>query len=209
MRTPTRQETQTAWARSMNVPADELRTWLDGPESASVGTRSPDARWSVGQLAGLATVDLLAVPLAEWDEADLRHARRTLGYVRRHRAQFPRGDVSASRWRHSLRNWGHDPLWAQRLALPAESGEILLDGRGVGWVDFDPMPHGVEVLDLAIDPAHREQGLGTAALHELARRHECSVDVRVEPGTTAADWFGRRGFAALGGDPAALRRCAR
>jgi hypothetical protein len=33
-----------------------------------------------------------------------------VGYVRRHLAQPPSGEVENSRWRYSLMNWGHDPL---------------------------------------------------------------------------------------------------
>jgi hypothetical protein len=36
--------------------------------------------------------------------------RKVVGYVRRHLAQRPPGDVRDTRWRHSLMNWGHDPL---------------------------------------------------------------------------------------------------
>jgi hypothetical protein len=28
----------------------------------------------------------------------------------RHSAQRPSGDVKDTRWRYSLKNWGHDPL---------------------------------------------------------------------------------------------------
>jgi len=33
-----------------------------------------------------------------------------VGYVHRHMAQRPSGDIEGSRWRKSLMNWGHDPL---------------------------------------------------------------------------------------------------
>ncbi len=33
-----------------------------------------------------------------------------VGYVHRHQAQKPSGDVEGGRWRYSLMNWGHDPL---------------------------------------------------------------------------------------------------
>jgi hypothetical protein len=32
-----------------------------------------------------------------------------VGYVKRHLAQRPSGDISDSAWRYSLMNWGHDP----------------------------------------------------------------------------------------------------
>nr|WP_201775475.1 DUF3140 domain-containing protein [Actinoplanes utahensis] len=36
--------------------------------------------------------------------------RQVVGYVHRHLAQRPDGDVTGTRWRHSLMHWGHDPL---------------------------------------------------------------------------------------------------
>jgi hypothetical protein len=36
--------------------------------------------------------------------------RKVVGYVHRHLAQRPDGDVTDTAWRHSLMNWGHDPL---------------------------------------------------------------------------------------------------
>lgn len=36
--------------------------------------------------------------------------RTVVGYVHRHLAPKPSGDVADTAWRHSLMNWGHDPL---------------------------------------------------------------------------------------------------
>jgi hypothetical protein len=40
--------------------------------------------------------------------------RKVVGFVKRHSAQGPHEEyrVPGSRWRHSLMNWGHDPLRA-------------------------------------------------------------------------------------------------
>ena len=43
-------------------------------------------------------------------DADEAHMRKVVGYVHRHLAQRPSGDVRDTAWRHSLMNWGHDPL---------------------------------------------------------------------------------------------------
>ncbi|HEY0424718.1 MAG TPA: DUF3140 domain-containing protein, partial [Rhodopila sp.] len=45
--------------------------------------------------------------LTDDDVADMR---KVIGYVHRHLAQRPQGDVSDTRWRKSLMNWGHDPV---------------------------------------------------------------------------------------------------
>ena len=41
---------------------------------------------------------------------DIAHMKKVAGYVHRHLAQKPRGDVKDTPWRYSLMNWGHDPL---------------------------------------------------------------------------------------------------
>lgn len=49
----------------------------------------------------------------EFDRAaanDCAHMKKVNGYVARHSAQRPDGDVSDTPWRYSLMNWGHDPL---------------------------------------------------------------------------------------------------
>ncbi len=35
---------------------------------------------------------------------------KVVGYVHRHLAQRPEGDIEETPWRYSLMNWGHDPL---------------------------------------------------------------------------------------------------
>lgn len=44
------------------------------------------------------------------DDDDYAHMRKVVGYVNRHLAKRPSGDVADTRWRYSLMNWGHDPL---------------------------------------------------------------------------------------------------
>ena len=41
---------------------------------------------------------------------DYQRMRKVTGYVHRHLAQRPAGNVTHTRWRYSLMNWGHDPL---------------------------------------------------------------------------------------------------
>ena len=45
----------------------------------------------------------------DYDDDDLKHMAKVVGYVHRHLAQKPDGDVSETPWRYSLMNWGHDP----------------------------------------------------------------------------------------------------
>lgn len=45
----------------------------------------------------------------KFTDADHEHMAKVVGYVHRHLAQRPSGDVTDTRWRYSLMNWGHDP----------------------------------------------------------------------------------------------------
>jgi hypothetical protein len=93
---------------AVNMDADELEEWLATSESLSVGQKIDGAE-SVGHASGRRIVAILRAPPAKLRESDLDHMRRTVGFIRRHRAQEP-ANIITSRWRYSLMNWGHDPL---------------------------------------------------------------------------------------------------
>ncbi len=94
--------------RSVNMAADELEAWLETPESLAVGQKK-DGRESVGHAFGRRIAAILRTPEDALDESDFAHMRKTVGFIRRHRAQEP-ANIFTSRWRWSLMNWGHDPL---------------------------------------------------------------------------------------------------
>jgi hypothetical protein len=96
---------------AVNMTAGELEKWLATDESNAVGQKS-DGGESVGHDSGRKIVTLLHTKKADLTEADAAHMRKVVGYVHRHLAQRPDGDVTATRWRYSLMNWGHDPLKA-------------------------------------------------------------------------------------------------
>jgi hypothetical protein len=93
----------------VNLEPDELEAWLETAESHSVGWRR-DGDESVGHASGRRIVRILRTPEHDLSDADYRHMRKVVGYVHRHLAQRPGGDVTRTRWRYSLLNWGHDPL---------------------------------------------------------------------------------------------------
>jgi hypothetical protein len=95
--------------RAVNMSPARLRRWLASPESKKVGFRRPGARESVGHASGRKITKMLA----RGGKFDAKHARKVVGYVRRHLAQRPAGNVAETRWRYSLMNWGHDPLGAK------------------------------------------------------------------------------------------------
>ena len=65
---------------------------------------------AVGHAMGERILELKGLRQADLEEDDYQAMRKVIGYVHRHLAQRPKGDIQDSRWRHSLMNWGHDPL---------------------------------------------------------------------------------------------------
>ncbi|XVS66472.1 DUF3140 domain-containing protein [Actinosynnema sp. CA-299493] len=96
------------FADAVNMTATELARWLETDESRSVG--QSDGGESVGHESGRRIVALLRTRKNELTDDDHAHMRKVVGYVHRHLAQRPDGDVEHTRWRYSLMNWGHDPL---------------------------------------------------------------------------------------------------
>lgn len=86
----------------------ELEGWLATEESRSVGD-AVDGE-STGHASGRRIVGILRKTVDELTDDDYDHMRKVVGYVHRHLAQRPDGDVTDTRWRWSLMNWGHDPL---------------------------------------------------------------------------------------------------
>ncbi|WP_436790859.1 DUF3140 domain-containing protein [Yinghuangia sp. YIM S10712] len=95
--------------RAVNMSPTALEKWLGTEESRSVGQKT-DGGESVGHASGRRIVDLLRTKNADLGTDDVAHMRKVVGYVNRHLKQRPEGDVTATRWRYSLMNWGHDPL---------------------------------------------------------------------------------------------------
>jgi hypothetical protein len=94
----------------VNLSDLELEAWLGTDESKAVGFKPEGSGESVGHASGRRIVRLLRMRGEALDEDDYRHMRKVVGYVHRHLAQRPRGDLTHTRWRYSLMNWGHDPL---------------------------------------------------------------------------------------------------
>ena len=95
---------------AVNMTAAELERWLDTDESKKVGQKPSEGGESVGHDSGRKIIRILSGKKGDLTDADEAHMRKVVGYVHRHLAQSPDGDVTETRWRHSLMNWGHDPL---------------------------------------------------------------------------------------------------
>ncbi|SNR36321.1 DUF3140 domain-containing protein [Actinomadura mexicana] len=103
------EETAAEFGRVVNMTAKELERFLETDESRSAGQKGGGGE-STGHASGRRIVELLRAKKADLTEEDYDHMNKVVGYVHRHLAQRPSGDVTDTRWRYSLMNWGHDPL---------------------------------------------------------------------------------------------------
>ncbi|WP_036505930.1 DUF3140 domain-containing protein [Nocardioides sp. URHA0020] len=95
------------WQEAVNMTASELESWLDTDDSRSVG--QDEGGESTGHRSGRRIVEILRSRKGDLGDGDAQHMRKVVGYVHRHLAQRPSGDITETRWRYSLMNWGHDP----------------------------------------------------------------------------------------------------
>jgi hypothetical protein len=98
----------------VNLEPAELAAWLETPQSRRVGMVRRGEMESVGRQSARKILAIQATAVADLTDADYRHMKKVIGYCRRHLAQRPWGDVTDTRWRWSLMNWGHDPLRGRR-----------------------------------------------------------------------------------------------
>ncbi|MFE6746456.1 DUF3140 domain-containing protein [Kitasatospora purpeofusca] len=111
----TEKESQTLadFHRLVNLTPNQLSRWLQSDTSKESGQHKNGGE-STGHASGRRILRLLDTKQADLSDEDLAHMRKVTGYIKRHLAQRPDGDVTDTTWRHSLMNWGHDPLRKQR-----------------------------------------------------------------------------------------------
>ena len=102
-------ETFADFKQVVNMSASALAAWLKTDASKAVGFKTSESGESVGHRSGKKIIAMLGKSQAEFTSGDTAHAQKVVGYVHRHSAQRPAGDVSQTHWRYSLMNWGHDP----------------------------------------------------------------------------------------------------
>ena len=105
------------YQEAVNMTPAELRRWLDTEDSHSVGmteggerVSDPEGGEAVGHRMGREILALHDLHQDRYGDVEYDMMRKVTGYVHRHTAQRPHGDIADSRWRKSLMNWGHDPL---------------------------------------------------------------------------------------------------
>ncbi len=99
---------------ALNMTAHQIEKWLETDESKEVGAKGEEGGESVGHRSGRRIIEILGKKPADYSDDDLKHMAKVVGYVHRHLAQHPSGDIEDSPWRHSLMNWGHDPAKKSR-----------------------------------------------------------------------------------------------
>jgi hypothetical protein len=101
-------ETYDAFYDCVNMQPKELEDWLETEESKSVG--DSESAESTGHKSGRRIVDIKRTNKDDLTDDQYDHMKKVVGYIHRHKAQEPSGDIKDSDWRYSLMNWGHDPL---------------------------------------------------------------------------------------------------
>lgn len=104
-----REQVWDEWRELVNMAPAELEEWLATDASREVGD-APDGEESTGHRSGRRIVEIKRTDKDDLTDSQWDHMREVVGYVKRHLAQRPDGDVEDTAWRHSLMNWGHDPL---------------------------------------------------------------------------------------------------
>ena len=97
------------WREAVNMSRRQLQDWLETDESKSVGQEDGGGE-ATGHKSGRRIVEILGTNKNDLSDDDVDHMRTVVGYVHRHLAQRPSGDIERTPWRYSLMNWGHDPL---------------------------------------------------------------------------------------------------
>lgn len=108
MKQEKRDEVYSGFYDCVNMEPKELYEWLASEESKSVG--DSDDGESTGHRSGRRIVKIKNTKKDDLTDSQYEHMQEVVGYVHRHLAQKPSGDIENSDWRYSLMNWGHDPL---------------------------------------------------------------------------------------------------
>ena len=103
-----REEIWSDFRECVNMAPQELEDWLDTEKSKSVGDN--DDGESTGHRSGRRIVEIKRTNKDDLTDSQWEHMDKVVGYVHRHLAQRPDGDIEDTDWRYSLMNWGHDPL---------------------------------------------------------------------------------------------------
>lgn len=102
-------DTRRAFRQAVNMTPRELERWLDSDRSKNAGQKKSPKSETTGHASGRRIVGLRRRTIKTYTRDNYAFMTKVVGYVKRHGAQRPDGDVTDTRWRFSLMNWGHDP----------------------------------------------------------------------------------------------------
>ncbi|MGF1589834.1 MAG: HVA1 family protein [Pleurocapsa sp.] len=106
---PKQSEIIADFTAAVNMNASEIKQWLKTPESHSVGQKEQKGK-TKGRKSGKKIIKILQKDRSDYKKKDFKHMKKVVGYVHRHLAQKPSGDIKETPWRYSLMNWGNDPI---------------------------------------------------------------------------------------------------
>lgn len=106
---PKQEEILADFSEAVNMEASEIKQWLKTQESHSVGQKDPKGKIK-GRESGKKIIKILQKEQSDYKKKDFKHMKKVVGYVHRHLAQKPSGDIKETHWRYSLMNWGNDPM---------------------------------------------------------------------------------------------------
>src|ERR1039458_6284914 len=99
----------------------------------------------------------------------------------------------------ALTNWDETMRQGYRSMFPAgEFWIIELDGKPAGRMVIHRDAAELRVVDLALLPAHRNQGVGTFLLRQLCAKADKPVRLSVLQHNRALRWYARLGFVKTG-----------
>lgn len=104
-----KQEIYNDFYTHVNMTPSEIEDWLQTDKSKSVGQDSGDGE-AIGHKSGKKIIEIKRTKKDNLTRSDFEHMQKVNGYIARHLAQKPDGNIRDSNWRYSLKNWGHDPL---------------------------------------------------------------------------------------------------
>ena len=82
-----------AFNEVVNMSPKILQDWLKTKESLSVGFKTKATDESVGHQSGKHIIKLLKLAPNNFSDEDIKFANKVVGYVHRHLAQKPHGDI--------------------------------------------------------------------------------------------------------------------
>ena len=106
---PKQQKTLTEFQEAVNMDASEIKNWLKTDQSRSVGQKNAKGKIK-GRKSGKKIIKILQKDRSDYKKKDFKHMKKVVGYIHRHLAQKPTGNIKETPWRYSLMNWGCDPL---------------------------------------------------------------------------------------------------